>query len=117
MIQVDTKVCIMKENKTKSRKSQQLLSLDHSSISKMSFEQSIAELERMVEELEREDLSLENALNYFENGIHLIRRCNSHLKNAQGKVKELFKGENGEFMERVLGLTLESFLAGEDQDE
>lgn len=107
----------MKENKTRSRKSQQVLSLDLSSISEMSFEHSVAELEKMVGELERDDLSLENALHYFENGIHLIRRCDSHLKNAQGKVKELFKGENGEFMERVLGLTLESFLAGEDQDE
>ncbi len=107
----------MKENKTRSRKSQQLLSLDLSAISEMSFEQSVAELERMVEELERDDLSLEKALHYFENGVHLIRRCDSHLKNAQGKVKELFKGENGEFMERVLGLTLESFLAGENQDE
>jgi len=107
----------MKENKTRSRKSQQVLPLDLSIISEMSFEQSVAELERMVEELERDDLSLENALHYFENGIHLIRRCDSHLKNAQGKVKELFKGENGEFMERVFGLTLESFLAGENQDE
>ncbi len=107
----------MKENKIKSRKSQQTLPLELPSTSELSFEQSLTELERMVEELERDDLTLENALRYFENGIHLIQRCDSHLKNAQGKVKELFKGENGEFMERVLGLTLESFLAGENQDE
>lgn len=107
----------MKESKTKSRKTQQALALDSSNISELSFEQSLAELERIVGELEREDLSLENALHFFESGIHLVQRCDSQLKSAQGKVKELFKGENGEFIERVLGLTLESFLSGETVDE
>lgn len=107
----------MKESKTKSRKTEQALILDSSSISELSFEQSLAELERLVEELERDDLTLENALHFFERGIHLVQRCDSQLKNAQGKVKELFKGENGEFIEKVLGLTLESFLAGETEDD
>ncbi|HEX3019093.1 MAG TPA: exodeoxyribonuclease VII small subunit [Chitinispirillaceae bacterium] len=107
----------MKENKTRSRKSQLTPTLDLPTASELSFEQSLAELERMVGELERDDLTLEDALHYFENGIHLIQRCDSHLKSAQGKVKELFKGENREFMERVLGLTLESFLTGETQDD
>lgn len=107
----------MKESKTKQRKANQILPIDVAAISEMSFEHSLAELERMVEELERDDLTLENALHFFETGIHLVRRCDSQLKSAQGKVKELFKGENGEFIEKVLGLTLESFLGGDTIDE
>lgn len=106
----------MKESKPKIRK-QQALALESSAVSELSFEQALAELERLVGELERDDLTLESALHHFECGIHLVRRCDSQLKSAQGKVKELFKGENGEFIERVLGLTLESFLAGETEDE
>ena len=83
----------------------------------MSFEQSLEELERIIEELEREDLSLEDALRYFEQGIGMIRTCDSQLKSAQGRLTELFKGENGQFMEKVLGLTLESFLSGDNSDE
>ncbi|NLP03569.1 MAG: exodeoxyribonuclease VII small subunit [Fibrobacter sp.] len=86
-------------------------------LSVLSFEQSLEELERIIEELEREDLSLEDALRYFEQGIGMIRTCDSQLKSAQGRLTELFKGENGQFMEKVLGLTLESFLSGDNSDE
>ena len=47
----------------------------------------------------------------------MVRRCDTQLKSAQGKLRELFKGENGEFVEKILGLTLESFLSGDDSDE
>jgi exodeoxyribonuclease VII small subunit len=107
----------MKESRTKTGKALQPAPLDSPVIAELTFEQSLGELERVVGELERDDLTLENALHFFENGIHLIRRCDSHLKSAQGKVKELFKGDNGEFIEKVLGLSLESFLTGESTDD
>ncbi len=61
----------------------------------MSFEESLAELENIVEKLEKGQLSLDESLMIFEKGIKLVRECNDKLKNAQQKV-ELLIEENGE---------------------
>jgi len=82
----------------------------------LTFEDALAKLETVIEQLESDDLSLDKALACFEQGIQLMRKCDSHLKSAQGKLKELLKGENGEFVEKVLGITLESFAGGEEAD-
>jgi exodeoxyribonuclease VII small subunit len=55
------------------------------------FEQALAELERVVERLERGDLPLEEALKTFERGVELARHCQSSLKSAQQKVEILLK--------------------------
>ena len=81
------------------------------------FEGALAELEEIIEQLEKPDLTLDKSLELFEKGILLIRTCDAHLKKAQGKVAELLKGENGEFAERVLGITLESFISKDESDE
>ena len=81
----------------------------------LTFEDALAALEGVISELEKEDLSLDRALTIFEQGIVLMRKCDSHLKNAHGKMKELLKGENGEFVEKVLGVTLESFLSRDEK--
>ena len=104
----------MKESKTRKTRQQQVVTIDHGSISEFTFEQALTELEKIVSELEREDLTLDNALHYFELGVHLARHCDSKLKGAQGKVTELFKGQQGQFIENVLGLSLESFVADGD---
>lgn len=82
-----------------------------------SFEASIQELEQIIERLEGDDLTLEGALCFFEQGIRNIRTCDKHLKDAQGKLRELLKGEDGEFVERVLGITLDSVSGGEEFDD
>jgi exodeoxyribonuclease VII small subunit len=82
---------------------------------KMSFEEALAELERIIDQLERDDLTLTEALAHFERGVTLMRVCDTHLKNAEGKLTELTKGENGAFVEKILGATSESF-ATEDPD-
>jgi exodeoxyribonuclease VII small subunit len=64
-----------------------------------------------------DNVTLEDALNNFEQGIRLIRICENHLNAARGRVLELVKGENGEIVERVLGRTLESFLDGEENND
>ncbi|MDP2846148.1 MAG: exodeoxyribonuclease VII small subunit, partial [Candidatus Methanoperedens sp.] len=61
----------------------------------MSFEESLAELEGIVEKLEKGQLSLDESLMLFEKGIKLVRECNDKLKNAQQKVEQLIE-ENGE---------------------
>jgi exodeoxyribonuclease VII small subunit len=61
------------------------------------FEQALAELEGLVERLERGDLPLEEALKTFERGVELTRHCQSSLKAAQQKVEILLKrGSNAE---------------------
>ena len=55
------------------------------------FEQALAELEGLVERLERGDLPLEEALKTFERGVELTRHCQSSLKAAQQKVEILLK--------------------------
>ncbi len=58
------------------------------------FEQSLHKLSQLVEKMERGDLALETALKHFEEGIGLIRACQTALTNAEQKVKILTK-ENG----------------------
>jgi len=83
----------------------------------ISYEDALAELEKLLDVLEQDDLTLDRALSIFERGIGLMRICDGHLKGAQGKIKELLRGENGEFIENELGVSLESFIGGETIDE
>jgi exodeoxyribonuclease VII small subunit len=53
------------------------------------FERSLAELETLVEHLEKGDLPLDDALKFFERGVALTRQCQSALKAAQQKVEIL----------------------------
>jgi exodeoxyribonuclease VII small subunit len=55
------------------------------------FEQALAELESLVERLERGDLPLDEALKTFERGVELTRYCQASLKAAQQKVEILLK--------------------------
>jgi exodeoxyribonuclease VII small subunit len=59
------------------------------------FEQALAELEALVERLERGDLPLEEALKTFERGVELTRHCQSSLKAAQQRVEILLR-RNGQ---------------------
>lgn len=81
------------------------------------FETGIKKLEAIIESLEDDNLTLDKALVNFEKGIKLMRVCENHLRNAEGKLKELLKGEDGEFVEKVLGVTLGSVIGGEDFSE
>ncbi|HEX7628548.1 MAG TPA: exodeoxyribonuclease VII small subunit [Candidatus Methanoperedens sp.] len=64
----------------------------------MSFEESLTELEEIVDKLEKGQLSLDESLMLFEKGIKLVRECNTKLKSAQQKVEQLVE-ENGEVKE------------------
>ncbi|MBK5936578.1 MAG: exodeoxyribonuclease VII small subunit [Halorhodospira halophila] len=58
------------------------------------FERSVAELEALIERMERGEQSLEEALRDFERGIHLTRHCQKALGAAEQKVAILL--ENSE---------------------
>ncbi len=53
------------------------------------FEKSIAELQDIVTQLEKGELSLENSLKQFEKGITIARKCQDILNKAEQKVEIL----------------------------
>ena len=53
------------------------------------FEKSIAELEILVNQLEKGELSLEESLKQFEQGINLARQCQTMLQQAEQKIEQL----------------------------
>lgn len=68
----------------------------------LSFEESLNELENIVLELERGDVSLDDALKQFERGINLIRNSQTKLEKAQQKVSILLeKNETSELSDYV----------------
>ena len=58
------------------------------------FEQSLTDLEQLVEQMESGELSLEKALETFEQGIQLTRNCQTMLSEAEQKV-QLLTNDNG----------------------
>ena len=59
------------------------------------FETSLEKLEKLVEHMEDGDLTLEDSLKTFEEGIRLTRECQQALAAAEQKVKLLIE-ENGQ---------------------
>ena len=57
----------------------------------MDFEQQLASLEGLVESLESGELSLEESLKSFEQGIKVARDCQAALKSAEQKVEVLMR--------------------------
>jgi exodeoxyribonuclease VII small subunit len=58
---------------------------------KPDFEVSLARLETIVGKLESANLSLEDAMKLFEEGVQLSRDCQKYLEQAEGKVEILLK--------------------------
>ena len=60
-------------------------------IKKNSFEESINRLEELVDKMESGESSLEQNLEWFEEGMDLIKTCQTHLIDADKRVQELIK--------------------------
>ena len=63
------------------------------------FEKALAELESLVENLERGELPLEETLKQFERGIELTRSCQKALQSAEQRVEILLAGSETETTE------------------
>ncbi|MDD1622159.1 MAG: exodeoxyribonuclease VII small subunit [Methylococcaceae bacterium] len=59
------------------------------------FEDAMEELEKLVEQMEQGDISLEESLKAFERGIKLTRTCQQALQEAEQKVQILLE-KNGQ---------------------
>ena len=55
----------------------------------MSFEKKLTRLEEIVQKMEAGELSLDDSLKLFEEGVKLSRDCNKELNQAEQKVKKL----------------------------
>ncbi len=64
---------------------------------KIDFEASLGQLEQLVEQMEDGELSLEESLKAFEQGVKLTRECQQALKQAEQKV-QLLTEQNGELV-------------------
>lgn len=53
------------------------------------FKQAMKRLDEIVALLEKNDLDLEEAIAYFEEGLKLVNQCDSQLKNFETKVTKL----------------------------
>jgi exodeoxyribonuclease VII small subunit len=59
------------------------------------FEKSLTRLEEVVKRLESTELSLDDAMGLFEEGVKLSQQCQKQLEEAEGRVEILLKRADG----------------------
>ena len=59
------------------------------------FEDALSRLETLVEKMESGEGTLEQSLDWFEEGMSLIKSCQQELESAEKKVRELIKNSEG----------------------
>jgi exodeoxyribonuclease VII small subunit len=74
------------------------------------FEEHLTQLETVVQKLERGDLTLDESLRLFEDGMKLSQACKAELEQAEGRIQVLMEGKNGAM--RAVGMETE-----EDSEE
>ena len=77
---------------------------------RVDFERSLGRLEEIVRKLENANLTLDDAMKLFEEGVELSRVCQKQLEEAEGRVEILLKKADGK-------LVAEPFQAGAGEDE
>jgi len=60
------------------------------------FEAALKQLEEIVQRLEKGELSLEESLKLYEDGVRLARLCHSKLEEAEGRIELLMKDHRGD---------------------
>jgi len=66
------------------------------------FEEALSDLEKIVEELENGELTLEQSLERFQKGIELSKYCNKRLDEVERKISILIENEEGKLIEEVV---------------
>ncbi len=60
-----------------------------------SFEERLTSLEAVVERLERGELTLDESVRLFEEGVHLSNACKLELEKAEGRIQVLVETQGG----------------------
>jgi len=76
------------------------------------FEKHLTQLETVVERLERGDLTLDESVRLFEEGMKLSQACKDELEQAEGRIQVLVEGKGGKMQVAEMELDDE-----EDGDE
>ena len=63
---------------------------------KLSLEEAMEKLEKIVAEMENDKLPLERSLKLYEEGVKLVALCSEQLEAAKRKIQILQSGKNGE---------------------
>ena len=63
---------------------------------KRKFETSIARLDEIVSELEKNERPLDESIQLFEEGLKLVRACNEKLNEFEAQVKDIMEKNGGE---------------------
>jgi exodeoxyribonuclease VII small subunit len=66
-------------------------------VAKFDFEKAMERLEQIIADLESGSLGLDESIKVFEEGVDLSKKCHKKLTEAETKVKQLIKNEDGEF--------------------
>lgn len=79
-------------------------------MAKQTFESAMKHLEGIVQDLEKGELTLDEAMKKFQEGMKLSRFCSHKLDETEKKVSILLKDEEGKIRE-------EPFLPESDEDD
>src|SRR3972149_1802918 len=69
---------------------------------KKKYAEALEELEKVVEQLESGELSLEDALAAFEAGVRLVKYCNQKLTEVERRIELLVKDKEGKLQLKAL---------------
>jgi exodeoxyribonuclease VII small subunit len=83
------------------------------------FERKLTDLESVVERLEQGDLSLEESVRLFEEGMKLSESCKQELEAAEGRIQILVQQGGGKLKARDLEVEteIEDEVASDDSTE
>ena len=70
--------------------------MEENEISKLSFEEAINDLQKIVEELENGNVELEKSIELYEKGAKLRIHCEKKLKVAEKKISKISLEKDGE---------------------
>ena len=66
----------------------------------LNFEETMQELENIVQELEKGNLNLDDSIKKFEKGMDKKKKISNYLEEAEKKITILVKGKDGELEEQ-----------------
>jgi len=69
-------------------------------MAKLTFENAMKQLENIVHELESGNLSLDDSIKKFEEGIKLSKYCTAKLDETEKRITILTKGQDGSIIEK-----------------
>lgn len=62
-------------------------------ISKLTYEEALKQLEKVIEALDSGDCSLDESLEKYKTGVNLYKHCNNILSKAEGEIKIVLEDE------------------------